>query len=222
MADPMKIVVCGDSFCSAEKGSSRDHFSQILEDLYGYAVTNLARGGMSTVGIGFQIKQAIELRPDVIIYNSTSPDRVEIIQHDSFIIQRGLKNFAYPFTADVSNDSPYVGDANAPVLSTVWQGIDHLTTPEQRTAIELYLRHLFHWSLKYETDRWMLGYWHRRVEDAGIRPLMIDSKNFGFVYEFAKAYPKVNRLFHTDRRTQELAAEKIHAMLSSKKKKKKP
>jgi hypothetical protein len=67
------IVVCGDSFCSASKNTnpetigSRGHFSQLLEDQYGYNVINLAHGGFGNVGIIYQIKQAVQLSPDIIV-----------------------------------------------------------------------------------------------------------------------------------------------------------
>ena len=78
----MKIVVCGDSFCAASaipvRGiGERAHFSQILQDQYGHEVINLAHGGMSNVGIWFQIREAIELKPNAIVYNQTWSARVD-------------------------------------------------------------------------------------------------------------------------------------------------
>lgn len=208
------IVVCGDSYCSAEYNGPRDHFSQILEDDYGYRVTNLARGGMSTVGICFQIREAIALAPDIIIYNTTTPDRVNIVMNDSFNLGRGLKNFSYPFCADASATSPLVGGKDAPILSTVWQEIHHMVSADQYRAIEMYLVHLFDWNMQREIDRWMIEYWREQVIQANIRAIPFTQDKFAFVYGFGLANPGINRVFHTDRATQVAAAQILHEIMS--------
>lgn len=207
------IVVCGDSYCSAELTGPRDHFSQILKDNFGYRVTNLARGGMSTVGICFQMREALFLKPQVVIYNTTTPDRVNLVQNDGFRLDRGLKNFAYPFRADESTSSPLVGDKNAPIFATVWQQLQHMVTADQYRAIETYLVHLFDWNLQQEIDRWIIDYWQQQLVQQGIKTLAFTQPEFGFVYSFARDNPGINRVFHTDRDTQVRAAEIIDKKL---------
>lgn len=207
------VVVCGDSYCSAEATGPRDHFSQILQDDYGYQVTNLARGGMSTVGICFQLREALSLNPQVVIYNTTTPDRVNLVMHDGFDISQGLKNFSYPFQADESAKNPLTGGKDAPIFSTVWQQLEHIVSAEQYRAIEQHLVHLFDWDLQQEIDRWMIEYWTIQLEQAGIKTLAFTRNDFEFVYLFGRAHPNINRVFHTDRATQVQAAEIINKKL---------
>ena len=212
------IVVCGESFCSSQP-NERLHFSQILEDRYGYSVTNLAQGGMSTVGICFQIREAIKIKPEIIIYNMASPDRVELILRDGFDLRQGLANFVYAFPNNSSYGSKYVGSEKSPVFSTVWNGLsEHGRVPvtaEQQRAIQDYLVHLFDWNLKKETDTWMFGYWHEQIVRAGIQPLRVSRQDRYAkpMYEFADRNPDYNVTYHTDVATQELMASNIHKEL---------
>ena len=63
----------------------RGHFSQILEDQYGYKVLHFAHGGWSNAGILFQIQEAVKHQPDVIVYNKTWASRVTIKLKEGFI-----------------------------------------------------------------------------------------------------------------------------------------
>ena len=74
--DENKIIigVCGDSFSSAsteelKNVGRRAHFSQILEDRYGYTVYPFAHGAFSNTGIMFQIQEAMSRGVNVIVYN---------------------------------------------------------------------------------------------------------------------------------------------------------
>ena len=207
------IVVCGDSYCSAQATGPRDHFSQILSDTYCYDVVNLARSGMSTVGICFQIRHAIDLKPDVIIYNTTGPDRLELVINEGFYTNKGLKNFAYLNPDDQSTGLKCVGDAEAPILSTVWQEIDHLVGKDYIRAIDYYLKYLFDWNLKSETDKWMIEHWHQKILESGIKPFKFVRPEFDFVYDHALANPNTNKIFHTSRSIQEQAANLINKLL---------
>jgi len=94
------IIVCGDSFCCAvdielKPVGTRAHFSQILEDRWGYRVLNLAHGGVSNTCILWQIREAVALAPQTIVYNRTFEDRLDIMLHDDFRPDLGLRNFAY-------------------------------------------------------------------------------------------------------------------------------
>ena len=174
----IKIVVCGDSYCSADTSVNRWHFSQILEDQHGYTITNLARGGMSNTGICFQIKQAIALKPDVIIYNMADPSRIDI-PIKPYLPPAGLKNFIYPFPEDSSTGSEYVGASDAAIFSTVYQLIDknkHINISNDKIqAIKHYHAHLFDWQFRYETDSWILNYWNQQAKNQGILTIFLGS-----------------------------------------------
>jgi len=213
------IVVCGDSFCSAQP-NERLHFSQLLEDKYNYHVINLAQGGMSNVGICFQIRQAVlAIKPDIVVYNITSPDRIELVMKDEFKIDNGLHNFVYAFKNNSSYGTQHVGTADSPIFSTVWAGLSqHGTIPvskDQQDAIRQYLIHLFDWNLKSETDSWMFEHWHRKMLELNIIPLRLrrGDQVSAPMYEFADKNPNYNVTYHTDAATQEQMAENIHREL---------
>lgn len=210
------IVVCGDSFCSAETGSARHHFSEVLADQYQYQVTNLAQGGMSTVGICFQIREAILLKPDAIVYNTTDPGRVDLEMNSGFSMHKGLKNFVYAYPSNSSYGSKHVGTAKSPIFSTVHQGLDEQTlvpiTSEQIKAIDYYLKYMFNWHLKEETDRWMYSYWANEIAKAGIVGISLaeDTELGKPMYDFAEQNPSYNSNYHTDPATQQVIADSIH------------
>ncbi len=216
----MKIVVCGDSFCAASvipiKGlGSRAHFSQILEDRYNHEVVNLAHGGMSNVGIWFQIREAIKLKPQAIVYNQTWSARIEIMMNkQNFTLDAGLKNFIYFDPVHTSTGTQYVGDVDTGnVLSIVWQGLkDHPmvdVSDEQILAVDLYLKHMYHDELATEVDTWMFEYWRDQMIKNNIIPVRFNDDSIGKIaYDFGLAN-QIDSPFHTDRATQEIIADNI-------------
>ena len=221
----MKIVVCGDSFCAASAIPVKDigeraHFSQILEDQYGHTTINLAHGGMSNTGIWFQIREAIKLAPDAIVYNQTWSSRIELMMNrQDFTLERGLKNFIYFDTSHTSTGTEHVGDMKTGnVLSIVWQGLkDHpmiSVSDEQLRAVELYLKHMYHDGLDTEVDSWMFEYWHDKITKNNIVPIRFNDDNIGKIaYDFSEKHP-IDSPFHTDRATQEIVAANIHRIIN--------
>ena len=220
----MKIIVCGDSFCSSHN-YARDHFSQILEDEYGHTVINLAQGGTGTVAICFQIKEAIRLQPDVIVHGRTGPDRIEIpINNKSFVPALGLQNFVYPFKNESSYSSPYVGDTNAPFFSSLLGALTDdpeqielmdsyiKISKEQRQAVKMYISFLYDRKFKIETDNWLYEYWQIKILQHNIISIPFLQQNFAKIaYDFArKTNYEYSTCYHTDRDTQEKLAEHIH------------
>jgi hypothetical protein len=220
----MKIIVCGDSFCAASTYTvtdvgDRKHFSQILEDAYGHEVINLAHGGMSNVGIWFQVREAILLKPDVIVYNQTWSSRIELMMGNQYFnLENGLKNFIYFDPSHTSTGTEYVGNVtNGSVLSTVWQGLkDHPfvdITSEQLLAINLYLKHMYHDGISTELDTWMFEYWQIKIEQAGILGLKLNNENVGkAVYDYSESN-QINCPYHTDAATQEIVASNIQRII---------
>jgi hypothetical protein len=219
-----KIIVCGDSFCSADTTANRWHFSQLLQDQHGYNIINLARGGMSNTGICVQIKQALLLKPLAIVYNMADPSRIDIPLNGSYCPPWLLKNFIYASVNDSSTGSTYVGGPDAPIFSTVYQLLDqikHVTIPTDKIqAVKHYHAHLFDWQLKYETDTWMLNHWQQQAIDQGILTLPMGSPHdlelssyAKPAYDFVKADPNYPALYHTDLATQQQVANNIHNYL---------
>lgn len=223
----MKIVVCGDSFCAStvqtiQTTGPRAHFSQILEDQYGYEVTNLAHGGMSNTAIWFQIDQALKLNPSVIVYGKTWSSRVEVYLKDKFYNQlTPLKNFIYYNPCYASYQTPYVGTLDdtetngGMVVSTVWQDLENNPffnlTDEQIKAVKLYLKYMYNDSVCAQRDEWVFEYWHNRIQATGILPLNFKDADIGqAAYDFSAANRDYDSPFHTDRATQEIIAANIH------------
>ena len=220
-----KIIVCGDSFCVADK-NNRDHFSQILEDKYGYSVVNLGRGGTSNTHICFQIQQAIALAPDVVVYSQTSPGRIEVpVGYKKFDPKLGLKNFIYPNPNETSYGNPYVGNCYAALFSSTIESfftkvsppyIKYVSLPnDQQEAIRMYLTFIYDENLKAETDRWAIEYWQQQLKQNNIVSMLFND-TCQLAYEFWNKNPDYPALYHTDRATQEIAAENIHTEIQTK------
>ncbi len=222
MAVKPNIVVCGDSFCTAMK-NSREHFSQVLEDRFGYTVVNLARSSMSTAGICFQIQAAIQLQPDVIVYAETGPARLNIPMTNKFHASAGLKNFIYHVPNEAAYGHDMVGDASAAIfsqnISTLADMSDHSIhaflespiDPEVRQAVKMYVAYIYHEELQHVIESWMYAHWHKEIESHGILPIKFSRNTFAAVaYEFSLANPRWPRAYHTDDATQVILAERIH------------
>lgn len=222
------IIVCGDSY-SAASTVSNHHYSELLQDRYGYSVLCLARGSMSNLGICFQMREAIQIGCKFLLYHSTGSSRVNLVLNDNFDIELGLKNFVYPFSGDKSSYSEYVGhnekittdngvrypNNDAAIFSTVYQGL--LTNPTVKISkanwisIEGYLLYLFDNNLQTEVDRWMFEYWSIKAKDAGIIDINMKSHVGQDMFNFCPA-DKIGNIYcyHTDKVTQEKVAQNVH------------
>ena len=216
------IAVCGESFCTAstvnlKETGTRGHFSQILEDQYGYKVLHFAHGGFSNTGILFQMQEAVKHQPDVIVYNKTWASRVTIRINNQFYPEHGLKNFMYTNQHMASTHEPWAGNLNSAILSTVPQGIDHLISTEKLQAVKQYLNELFDYDLQQTLDNWLFEYWHSKIIDAGILPLCFNDDGVGKIaYDFSEKNQTIDSPFHTDRATQEQVAKNIHCKIVDK------
>lgn len=187
----------------------------MLEDVYGYNVLYFAHGGFSNLGILFQIREAVERQADVVVYNKTWSNRLELYRDDKFYVESGLKNFFYYDPNYESTHNPAVGNQKSPALSTTHHSIDNSPffkiTPEQKQAIDLYLKYLYNDASKTLADSWMFDYWHDQMHRKGILPVRFNNDNIGKIaYDFSQANPTFDTPFHTDRATQEQIAANIH------------
>ncbi len=218
------IAVCGESYCSActvdlKVTGTRGHFSQILEDQYGYKVLHFAYGGFSNTGIMFQIQEAVKHQPDVIVYNKTWASRVNIKLKDGFRPAEGLKNFVYFNPHMSSTHEPWTGTQEACILSTVVQGLENqpLVSREKLQATKQYLTEIFDYDMQQVLDNWLFEYWHDKITTAGILPLCFNDVDVGKVaYDFSQANQTIDSPFHTDRATQEQVAANIHRKIVDK------
>lgn len=221
-----KVVVCGDSWMTADVRYPGAHFSEILKNQYGYDVVNLARGGISNVGICFQIEQALKLVPKVILFNITDPERMAFAI-DKFDPELGLKNFRYTDLVSGSCGSSFVGDQTSPVIDDVLVSLNedncwtvypkrskYNLTNEQKQAIKFYTTYLFDADLNQILQSWMLKYWGFEAHRQKVKMIYL----FGELDDFVVNHPQYNqgdKVFHTGLEFQKEFAEKTHLILQN-------
>jgi hypothetical protein len=221
----MNLVICGDSFMSADIHLPGTHFSELLT-ARGHSVTNLARGGISNTGIAFQLETAVQLKPDVVIFSSTSSDRIDIVvKNRKFDPGLGLKNFIYPYKSDSSTNSEYVGKLNAPILSDVIPAFlfprsdlpAELQDPDRAELVKQYLSLLHDDQFKKVLDTWILGFWKYKLTEKQLPFIhLYKGGDLGqSMYEYASENPdKVRQsTYHTDAYTQVLMASELNSEL---------
>jgi hypothetical protein len=211
-----KIVVCGDSVCSATTDPTwYGHFSDLLAD-NGYNVINLARGGITNTGICFQLAEAINLNASLVIFNRTDSSRIDIPLRP-FLPAYGLKNFIYPYPSDSSFGSPYVGGLDANILSDMAIGAlvdrndtDLVVTEEVKTAVKYYVSYLHDSRLMEVKETWMIEYWIQQLEKASIPFIELGTTGIGkILWDYMNNNPdKLNQcIYHTDKVTQKMLAD---------------
>jgi hypothetical protein len=218
-----KVVVCGDSWMTTDIRYPGAHFSEILKNQYGYNVINLARGGISNVGICFQIEQALKLMPKVILFNTTDPERMAFAI-DKFDPEMGLKNFRYTDLVSGSCGSSFVGDQTSPVVDDVLVSLNkdncwtvypkenkYNLTNEQKQAIKFYTTYLFDADFNQVLQSWMLKYWGFEAHRQKVKMICL----FGELDDFADSHPQGDAVFHTGLEFQKKFAEKTHLILQN-------
>jgi hypothetical protein len=213
-----RIVVCGDSFCSAETNDNQ-HFSNILAN-HGYEVINLARGSMTNTGICFQIKQAIDIpHVDLVIFRQADSSRLDIPLYPSPSPNITLKNFIYPYPSDSSFGNQYVGDVTSNILSDNAHGLSNqrpdslISIPDSIvTAVKNYYTFIFDRYLAEEKDRWMFGYWEHCLSTASIPYIELTYNGIGReIYEYINKNPDktTQKVYHTTAEPQQKVADAI-------------
>jgi hypothetical protein len=220
-----KIVICGDSFCSADARPHAvgSHFSEILNHTYGYETINLARGGITNTAICFQIDQAIKLSADLILFKDTESVRIDV-PLKPFQPELGLKNFIYPFRSDLSTQSEHVGDLTSNIYSnTVFEiteqnrpaddlSPDFVVDEDVKTAVKYYVNFLQDRNLLSQMHDWMFGYWEFVLQSKGINYLKLNRSPIwepidNYIKNHGNWFPIT---YHTDRETQQLLASSLN------------
>jgi hypothetical protein len=191
------------------------HFSEIVSNDIGYNLYNIARGGMSNGGIIAQLEFALGFNPDLIIYNSTSPDRIEFPTKDNLGIKLDASHISYPYKSSTSSSLKFLNNDNRMISDTLsgigfWfegdfitdlYGNDCVDIVDKRNAVKNYIEHLYCPQWKLQTDT-LLFYaishkiFSRRIkfifmaDTLGCIPEIkwLEEKNIGYSYQ---------RLVHT-------------------------
>jgi hypothetical protein len=180
------------------------HFSELLEDQY--RVTNLARPGISTVEIAFQIKQSMELDCDYVIIGTTSPNRIELPINNS--------DRAVPLSLDHFRPGKQRRYISSNINTLVTQGygfaaFEPYLTQHQVEAVKQYLTYIYDNDLKKEIDEWIIGYWLSRLNGHSVPYLVLDQTFPVYIYK------NIQRPFyHTDFETQKIAAKWVNDYLN--------
>lgn len=99
-----QVIICGDSFMSPVLTYPGTHFSQIFCREMGYDLLCFSRSGMSNAGIMVQINTAIERKPDLIIFNTSGFDRIELpVKYCDLLAHKDYNEFFVkfkPYTTD--------------------------------------------------------------------------------------------------------------------------
>lgn len=221
----MKIAVCGDSFCSADVNRPGSHFSELLQT-HGHQVTNLSRGGMSNVGIAFQIREAVIMGAELIIFAKTESRFTIPTGKADFDLELGLKNFCYPYACDLSSRLPCVGGVDA----ALWDdNLDTILAPRsdapdalrltsaQMDALQKYVAYLHEPGLQSVLDDWILGFWKYRLQELGIGFIELSATGTGrAMYQYVEDHPDLVRqaVYHTDIETQQVVANELLSCIS--------
>jgi hypothetical protein len=203
--EKINVVVCGDSWMCRDSEFPGTHFSELLEDRY--SVTNLARAGVSNVEIGFQLKRAVELRPDYVIIAKTSPDRIEIpiVSKKQFSSSLKLEHFRS------GNERHYISSNITTIISQSSGFVEfkpHLNSMIIE-AVKQYFSCIYSYPLKKETDDWIIGYWLSQLTNRSILHHVVDQTFPVYVYK------NINSpIYHTDFDTQKIAAKWVNDYLN--------
>lgn len=162
-----KLFVCGDSWMSSSPETPGSHFSEIIAKNIGYDLYNIARGGMSNGGIIAQLEFALGFIPDLIIYNSTSPDRIEFPTKDNSGIKLDASHISYQYKSSTSSSLNFFNNDNRIISDTLsgigfWfddafikdlYGNDCSNIVDKRNAVKNYIEHLYcpQWKLQMDT-----------------------------------------------------------------------
>ena len=225
-----KIVVCGDSWQTRDLRAPGKHYSEILENKYGSEVISLGRAGMSTIGICFQLNEAVGMQPAAIVCSPSGSNRTEIAV-GKYNIQDGLCNIRYTDKMSASCASELVGGTTAPIVSDVFNVLLEDTdwtilsttdnkynlSIEQREAVKQYFIHLFDPDFKVQVDSWAYEYWILYAQKFGITIVQGSEFSSDILAEiYAVSTPTSPWVFHTDFETQERFADALYQQLLKK------
>lgn len=164
------------------------HFAEILQRKLDAEMMYLGRGGMSNGGICLQLEAAMDLEPDLIIFNTSYADRVEFAIDTSEIRPHyGVRDILYAHSESVSTYFGVTDQASLIVdnLSSLLQvnkgqayerwnrlynDIDNFES--KRQALKVWFDALYTPGWKNQIDRWCLEAVTRRMVDRNLSFLL--------------------------------------------------
>lgn len=124
----MKIISCGCSFTYGSGPSDKSfmlgkvkNYSEFLQDMTSSELENLAFPGCSNYGIIKQVEHAVEKQPDLILFNTTTSMRYEIIRPDKCVEgEPHFKDFS-----SINNIGGTVTSAHYTIIQSMLSGRQH-------------------------------------------------------------------------------------------------
>jgi len=197
----MRIVHCGDSFTAGVGcyDPNVQSYARLVSDYFGSQYTNLAKPGASHFVIYLQSLFAVGLSPDVVVLNTTSPDRTEWIL-DQAEVRRPLSADQVSFQGFMENEFFTKSSTYNPVL--VSDQI-HAIRPSHKypdepnvklTQIRNYLTTVFDETIKRDYDVGIVGLAYQGLKLKGIRCVVLA----GILYEPLTQLIVPQDLIHVD------------------------
>lgn len=166
----MRIAICGDSFLSRSKILPGTHFGELLAKKLNCEITYYSNPGMSNASICTQIDSAIGSVPDLIIFNTTVSDRIELTY-------KSMTKDYYTYEDIRSVFSHAEPRANASLLALpLVNAIEKLKKPseienryEKIESVKNYLVHMYDSNWKKQLDSYMIMGIIKKLEVSNIR-----------------------------------------------------
>ena len=106
-----KIIACGCSWTHGFYWKDREHkvfdtfknYPSLYGEKHGYDVINLSLPGASTYAIAKQVEYAISLQPDLVMFNTTTNDRIDLKKSADIVFDNyvpSFKDFLYGIFAN--------------------------------------------------------------------------------------------------------------------------
>lgn len=172
-----KIGICGDSFMASTRNNDEsicgEHFTDLLAEKLNCELVTFARSAASNEVIRLQIDEIIKFKPDLIIIDSTTPDRIEvpIYENKEFDKDKGIYNMDY---RNYSNNKSSIHSGfivNRPSLltNTLSNHIKSgLLDKEKEKSIYRFIGSLYDERWEAMKDSWVLAEGLRKLDDLNI------------------------------------------------------
>ena len=184
-----KIIVCGDSYMTPSHILPNTHFAELLRDHYNCELTVYARGGMSNVGICLQIEQAIKDNPDLILYNTTAYDRIEVpLKDDDIDIQNVIYEEGHSYSTHSNemnkNEPRLISDTLYSMLEMDHKYNNVPNIDEIKRSLKDYFNNLYQHKWKEYTDTLCLYATLYKLSQTHIKTLSFTHHADMFIHKF--------------------------------------
>lgn len=159
----MRIVSCGSSFASIDPNLVGTHYSELVAEELGGTLLSLAKPGSSNFAVRLQLQSAIEMKPDLIMFEFTNADKLDlplsvIGQDGEYVPSNNAHNLRYtnygnvvPFTIDLHKES-ILSDGIKNFINGECFAVNSKLTPMARQALQYWFTELYDERLKYHQD----------------------------------------------------------------------